>query len=44
MKVEFVNTLPPRSITLRGMLEFWKDRGSFNVELYHRISQIKPTR
>jgi hypothetical protein len=44
MKVEFINTPPPRAITLGDMLEFWRDKGSFNVELYRRISQIKTTR
>ena len=33
-----------KGITLGDMLEFWKkDRGSFNVQLYTRISMIKTT-
>jgi hypothetical protein len=38
------STIPPqKSITLGDMLEFWTKRGSFNIELYRRISQIKTT-
>lgn len=32
---------PKKSITLGDMLEFWRNRGSFNIDLYNRISQIK---
>lgn len=37
-------TPPPKSVTLGDMLEFWTNRGSFNVELYRRISQIKTSK
>jgi DNA-binding winged helix-turn-helix (wHTH) protein len=36
-----VKTPPQRVVTLGNMIEFWRDRGSFNVELYRRISQIR---
>jgi hypothetical protein len=37
--MEVLNT--PKHITLGDMLNFWRKRGSFNVDLYKRISQIK---
>lgn len=40
----FIKTPPPKSVTLGDMLEFWTNRGSFNIELYRRISQIKTSR
>jgi hypothetical protein len=40
----FIPIPPQKSVTLGDMLEFWTKRGSFNVELYRRISQIKTTR
>jgi hypothetical protein len=39
----FSKTPPQKSVTLGDMLEFWTKRGSFNIELYRRISQIKTT-
>ena len=43
--METFSTIPPqKSVTLGDMLEFWTKRGSFNVELYRRISQIKTSR
>ena len=33
----------PKSVTLGSMIEFWSNRGSFNLELYRRISLIKTT-
>lgn len=40
----FSKTPPQKSVTLGDMLEFWTKRGSFNVELYRRISQMKTSR
>jgi hypothetical protein len=43
--METFSTNPPqKSVTLGDMLEFWTKRGSFNIELYRRISQIKTSR
>ena len=41
---KFKTTPPPRAITLGDMLEFWRIRGSFNEELYRRISLIKTSK
>jgi hypothetical protein len=39
------STLPPqKNVTLGDMLEFWTKRGSFNIELYRRISQMKTSK
>lgn len=40
----FSKTPPPKSVTLGDMLEFWTNRGSFNIELYRRISQMKTSK
>lgn len=40
----FSKTPPQKSVTLGDMLEFWTKRGSFNVELYRRISQMKTSK
>lgn len=40
----FNTTPPPKSVTLGDMLEFWTKRGSFNIELYRRISQMKTSK
>jgi len=40
----FSKTPPQKSVTLGDMLEFWTKRGSFNIELYRRISQMKTSK
>lgn len=39
-----VKTPPPKNITLGDMLEYWRVRGSFNEDLYRRITLIKTSR
>ena len=40
----FSKTPPQKSVTLGDMLEFWTKRGSFNIELYRRISHMKTSK
>jgi hypothetical protein len=44
MKVSVKPQLKQKSITLGDMLEYWRVRGSFNEDLYRRISIIKTSR
>jgi hypothetical protein len=41
MKESVKTPPPPKNITLGDMLVFWKNRGTFNEELYRRISIMR---